>query len=651
MNSSTTANVRTSSTSAPSTSLRPRTKRLISGLSDVGAEETELPTAISPSPSPFASRSVSPIPAAHPQRSNSQHGTQRFAGSSWGRRAQLAAQGKGSAESPLSPTSLAGLWGTSWNTLQGLASDFLGNDVAGAESDARARQKKPYYGLYGGRSSSASRTREWGPSAPTSHPATGDVGSGTREEREAALRAQKRKDMLMQQDSSYADTLGKFKRRLSDDHESMSAPPGEDDNRAALVYLHHVHKADTLAGITIKYNISANALRKANRMWPNDTVQSRQTLVLPVDACGVKGRPVSDPSALDLLSSESEAMSAGQAEEVSTPKASLPNGQSSSRSRAGSLSTNTTSRRTSTSTAADADPPWHHDSWVILPHQEKPTEIARLSRRALGYFPPARRKSNCFTDEFSTPSVSLDLNREIHRDLSIAPGTLSPLRQEPTHPHEPSQSQQPSTSPRRHRRSSNASTGYFPTYMHGPGGVGTMKSNVHFPGPAQDGLNKMFAKHLPDVAPPKSETDLHHPSIPLYSDETPVGSGVVTPSYPDGRSGGVNLENVGGAIEGWVRRMASKAQTSMSPNGRVKAARASVGTPGRGAGGIGDLIEMTDEFEIGADEEDEEDRGRLGRPGIERSAGAIGASTADYFGKSAMKDRSRSGNWKAGKDD
>lgn len=454
------------------------------------------------------------------------------------------------------------------------------------------------------------------------------------------MRAQKKKQMLLAQDSSYADTLGKFKRRLSDEHESMSAPPGENGDRDALVYLHHVRKYDTLAGITIRYNCAANIIRKANRMWPNDTVQSRQTLILPVDACGVKGKPIPDVQALDLLSSEGEDLSAGQAEEVLTPKPPLTNGIGAAHARTASTSTNT-SRRASSSVAAsssETEPQWHHDSWTLLPSNTMPTEIARLSRRALGYFPPARRKSNSYSD-LDTPSTSLDLRRASVQD----PLTLSPVQSDV------------SQRPRRPRRLSNATTGYFPSYLSGPGGVGTMSRSVHSPGPAQDALNRRFAKLLPDVAPPKNQVDLYQPELPIYHDDpTPTASGHQTPSYPHGKANlNINLENVGGAIEGWVRRMATKA---MTPTERpaARGPRASLGAPGRGNGGVGDLIEMTDEFEIGGDEEDESEgeRGRKGSAVYLGQGSGSGSSGADYFGGGAAATaKGRSVGGKGGKVD
>ncbi|KAM0718589.1 hypothetical protein Q7P37_005659 [Cladosporium fusiforme] len=572
------SDVRTSSTPASSSSLRPRNRRLISGLSDVGGENNNddallhpnntAPTtrAASPLPSPFGSRGGSPIPRERLSRTVSS-------------RESAVASNKGARnQSPV-----ASLWGNSWSTLQGIANDLLGND--GPQSQQRTR--KPLGRLQA--------SGDWGPQAPTSAPGVGSIGMGSREEVENEMRARKRKDLLTRGES-YADSLGRMKRRTSDEDRGVasSAPPGDHERRDALVYLHHTSKEDTLAGITIRYNCSAHALKKANRMWPNDTVQSRPTLILPVDACGVKGRLLSDLEAMDLLGDENEALSSGKAEEVSTPRAtaSTTSGSDLVRNRTNSASTNTSNQRSSSAAVSnmDQEPPWHHDSWTLFPGASKPTEIARLSRRTLGYFPPARRKSASYSD-LDTPSTSLDLTRTNTSDRPV----LSPLRQEPPQ------------RPRRSRRTSNATSGYFPSYLAGPGGVGTMNKNVSSPGPAQDGLNKFFARHLPDVAPPRNQQSLYQPEMPFYSD---AASDATTPGTPALNGGHINIENVGGAIESWVRRVASKAKDAMEPAERANAGRASVGAPHSGVKGVGDLIEMTDEFEIGGEEEDEDDRER-----------------------------------------
>lgn len=623
---SNTSNVRTSSTPATASSLRPRNRRLISGLDEGDELSTPSTRLASPVPSPFESRSASPIPSERLSRPGSSRATGSPAKRSTG------VQGLGNAAG--GSDTLAGLWGNSWSALQGIASDLLGSD---ANAATKPRTRRPLSKLQVARGSTSAPPSTWG---PTSGPSVHSIGAGTREETESALRAQKRKDMLLQRDTSYADTLGRFKRRTSeDDRGSMSAPPAENEDREALVYLHQVEKSDTLAGITIRYNCSANALRKANRMWPNDTVQSRQALVLPVDACGVKGRPISGPDAMDLLGDDVDALTA--VEEVPTPQAPTINGDAFALNRTNSVSTSTSNRRPSSAaiSSIDTEPPWHHDSWVVFPGSSKPTEIVRLSRRNLGYFPPARRKSNCYSD-LDTPSTSLDLTRTSTSDLLNHPA-MSPGRPDPPQ------------RPRRTRKLSNATNGYFPSYLAGPGGVGSMGKNVLSPGPAQDGLNKMFAKHLPDVAPPKNQQNLYAPEMPLYTDDgTPIASGAATPNFAPN----LNLENVGGAIENWMRRVATKAKDATQPSGRTLAARASVGTPGRGAGGVGDLIEMTDEFEIGGDEEDTTERGRQGsgmylgtntRAGSSSgwSGNAVASGTrqrerskGDYFGKGAKSD-------------
>ena len=633
------SNVRTSSTPAASSLLRPRNRRLISGLDEgdegtLDSTETVTSRIASPLLSPLDSRAASPIPSARLSRPESSRRVQGNRGhdGSVGR-----AAGGGQRDAGNGPSSsLSGLWGSSWTALQGIASDLLTGDAAFDASDKSKRSRRPLRGRPGPRSSTSAPPGHWGPGAgPTTHPGPTGIGGGSRDKQLAALRAQKRKDMLMTQDASYADTLGRFKRRLSDEGASLSAPPSENEDRDALVYVHHVRKADTLAGITIKYNCSVTTLHKANRMWPNDPVHSRDTLILPVDACGVKGKMMPGSEALDLLSSDADALSAGQAEEVPTPDPQLLNGDAFSRNRTNSSSTNT-SRRPSTAALSngESEPPWHHDSWVLLPNDTKPTEIARLSRRALGYFPPTRRKSNCYSD-LDTPSASFDLTRPVINDQQLL--AVSPSRHD--------------ARPPRPRRLSNANNGYFPAYMAGPGGVGTMNRNVHFPGPAQDGLNKFFAKHLPNVAPPRNHQALLTPEMPLYSDElTPIASGATSPNL---MATNVNLENVGGAIETWMRRMATQAKGAMQNPERQKAARASVGTPGKGAGGIGDLIEMTDEFEIGDDDvnesHDDEEHGRGRRESVLRVGLEPTSSAISYYDDTGTRERSKGG--KKGKDD
>jgi hypothetical protein len=139
-----------------------------------------------------------------------------------------------------------------------------------------------------------------------------------------------------------------------------------------------------------------------------------------------------------------------------------------------------------------------------------------------------------------------------------------------------------------------------------------MGKNVRSPGPGQDSLNKLFAAHLPSVEPPPDQ-EYFTPWAPglLDADSGRAvhgGSGALTPSG----GAGLDLQEIGGAIEGWVRKVgtqASKLLTEPSTPGQGR--RSAVPLIGAVGGDLGDLIELRDDaFEIG---DWEEDRGRTGR--------------------------------------
>ena len=399
------------------------------------------------------------------------------------------------------------------------------------------------------------------------------------------VRAMKRKDMLTNSEH-LVDSAGNMKRRNSDERMPASS---EAEDRDALVYIHNVRPQDTLAGISIKYNCEQAVLRKANRMWPNDSVQTKKAVVLPVDACGVKGRPAHGPDALpeeDLL--------LGEYGDIKTPTCNttdgLPNGWSTPRQKDKDKDSESQSV---VSSNPDTEPPWKHDSWVLLPSDKKPTQIARMPRRALGFFPPARRKSNAYSDAASTPRPSVDLSRS------------------------PASTASPSSRPRASSTLSSVSTHTHPrkTFLQGPGGVGTMNRNVRSPGPAQDGLNKKFGQYLPSMAPPAGQ-EYFTPWAPgLLDPESSTayaGSGAVTPS-------GVDLQEIGGAIEGWVRKVGSQASKMLEPGTPGQGKRSAVPVLGAVGGDLGDLIELRDDaFEVG-DGEGERGRDVVGAIG-ERSS-------------------------------
>lgn len=523
----------------PSTSatLRPRNRRLISIDDDFETVDSGSPSGTefqdSTSSTFLSSRNASPLPSTHPSRSTSKARTPEAA--PW---SSKSLRGFGLGGSQANPSITAtGLWESSWTSLQGIASTILGSDAKDPSKDKPSssrspRKRKPLDFTSSWKLANTS-PEQWGPSANVER----QVAAGSQEDRLAQLQAKKRQTLLTANGHAFPDSSGKFKRRGSEDRECMSAPPSEDHERDALVYLHHVQPSDTLAGVAIKYNCPIAVFRKANRLWPNDHIQIRDVVYLPVDACGVKGRKISEPPAASDRplgdSSEDSAL---------TPTATNAYPEFPYHPYRGStqVSSITTSPSTTTSNPNPQEPPWKHDSWVIIDPSPVAIEIARLSRRTLGFFPPSRRKSVSYSD-LETPSLSFDLSRT--EEAQDSPGRHR------------------SPAPRKDK-SRSSSGSYFPSMLSGPGGVGTLGHDVTSPGPAQDKLNQLFAPHLPNVAPRTS-----------FESVTSTSS--------------TGIENVGGAIEGWMRKMATKAAAAVQT------------PPLRGRNGAGgDLIELVEGWEL-----------------------------------------------------
>lgn len=518
--------------------LRPRNRRQVSdddetlsvnNVNSLNPSRFEVPGSSSSS-----SRVVSPIPSRHPSRpvqpnNNSKQRAQRFQNHS---RGSPGAASQGSQTSP--STVAASLWETSWSSIQGIATNLLSGDTFGSTSRDQSATRQRRRPLEATISTKGNGLVHWGPSGN----AEKQLGRGTKEERLAQVQAKKRETLLTANGFLNPDATGRYKRRDSEDRNTTSAAPTENDDRDALVYIHKVRSSDTLAGVMIKYNCQPNVFRKANRLWPNDSIQVKKTVVLPVDACGVRGRKVPGPGS--TLRSESSQDSMRTPTNTHHPWSSSANSSDTKETPLSSIQTSP-----SVSASSPEELPWKHDSWVMIDKFADPVEIARLSRSNLAYFPPRRKKSISFSD-LDNPSASLELSRDRSQGRS-------PLRKE----------------------SQSSSGSHFIHQLQGPGGVGTMGREVRNPGPAPDGLNKLF----PKVAPRTS-----------FESEASTAS--------------TGLENVGGAIEGWVRKLATKA-----------AAR--VQSPARGRGGtsgIGDLIELTNAFELGEeDENDDDDSNTIGK--------------------------------------
>jgi hypothetical protein len=469
-----------------------------------------------------------------------------------------------------------------WSQLSGFAAGILGGESRNGSPQRRKdpRQSMPTY-------STTTMKSDWGPKLQHN-----DIGAGSRDGRAQMLRDAKRKALLSGRDDML-NPATLHKRRTSDDI-SQTIVPQEDPDTESLVYIHHVRPGDTLPGLTIKYNCQAAVLRKANRIWPNDPIQSRKIIYIPVDASGIKGRPVPGPDfetiEEDLLGDETETITFHESPELNrSPKLG-----------ASAFQDSTPQPLSPTSTSFNTESDYKHDSWVLLPNDKKPTEIARLFRQNLGFFPRARRKSIGFSDRSTSRNTSFDLGRTVQSSPLIRPQDT--LSENPSPARRPASSVRPSQ-PSRTRSSSNPVS----TFLRGPGGVGSMGRNVRTIGPGSERLTELFGAHLPSVAPPEHQT-VFTPWTPSLIPETEgyARTAVDANGVPIDTGSGLELQDVGGAIEGWVRKMAKQASTVIAANAAASATRSkgNVGVEGLGlTGDMGDLIELVDAFEIGEGEE------------------------------------------------
>lgn len=499
-----------------------------------------------------------------------------------------------------------GGWSGSWTALQGLASSVLGTDVVENNSDGeRAGMGRKGADLGRKRARGQSKAKKvpatWGPSGDLRRRAD-SIGAGTLEERDLAVKAMKTASVLESHEGANGglDVNGNYKRRTSLERPSTQGQNIEEHD--ALVYVHHVQPSDTLAGVVLKYNCQPAVFRKANGLYPNDAIQVREVVFLPVDACTIKGRscdPPSENTAIDLLAPTPEiedppsryrAYANGRTQD---PK---PQGPGSATSPL--FNTYDTEQPKTT----EEEKPWAHVRWVLLDSSPsaKPVEIARLPRRTLGYFPPSRRKSHANSSSVSTPRGSFDLHSMPQLFEEQSESTFDTARQR-SYIGSPSRGESyfpaPISNPLS-RRVSSSNVPARPQWLRGPGGVGTF--DVRSPGPGQDSLNSWAAKHVPILGiayMPSSSAIGGEMASYGFDDElvsiaemprsyhTAAGSGAVTPSG-GGQGIGLGLEHAAATIEGWVRRLAIKAAP---------------GTPKLGMGnraapelGEGDLIELLD---------------------------------------------------------
>ncbi|KAL1879355.1 hypothetical protein VTK73DRAFT_7086 [Phialemonium thermophilum] len=617
---------------ADSASVRPRNRRLVSsptgGKANDGFEDNNssfrygnatsaASTSLLPSSSRSSSRGASPLPITRIGLVTGQKESGGTKTASRGDRAR-------------SPGLGSGLLGGSWASLQDLATTLLsGASSSGhnnrdetSERDRRSRSA-PRWGSDVIGSSSRKSQDVWGPEPPrTSRPKLDDVAAGSRAERQATLRALRTARVLESQDDSGngggKDASGNFKKRRSDDDLRASAEAEESEEN--LVYIHHVRPEDTYAGIVLKYRCREDAFRKANGLWSRDGVQMRKWLALPVDACEVRGRPCEGPTPsggeVDLL--------------APTPDATEPvNGdhRGASAHQDGFFSLVTDRRSLGDEPKAEEQgAPWTHVRWVSIDTFANPVEVARMPRKALGYFPPRRRtlRSN---STFSTPRGSLDVpSIALGSDVIESPPSTSSRRPSLLSGARPVAQGYSSSTPGASRsRVGSGGDDLRPAWMRHPGGVGSLGKNARAPGPDRDYLNAWAKKHLPglniDSLPSMSVMGSEIARFGITPDEQ---AAIVESPFEDGRDlasssrQGSGLDKAAAAIETWLR--GAFAKRPGTPN---------LGSRGRPAQREGDLIELADT---------NSDDGRAGT-----SSEGAGFAELNLLGSPALGSSSRSG--------
>ncbi|KAK7900566.1 hypothetical protein LTR67_002848 [Exophiala xenobiotica] len=569
------------SASSNTSTLRPRAPRLISYLDDESNDIAAISSSSSSTPPRIPSRGASPNPLA----------------------SALSAEGQG-------------IW-EPWSSIQGLASTLLGNETQRSSGPkANGATKKPLWMKQDKSYGTKVSTQKWGPS---SHDAPVSAVQEAIEERKAMVQAKKREALLLPNASESRDSLGRYKRRDSDAGASGSTPT--DSAEDALVYLHEVQQGDTLAGVIIKYNCQADPFRKINRFWPNDNIQTRTHVLVPLEGCAARGKKVDSPYLTkDLFDPRPDKLATRTSLASQGGDSLAPEGPTNA-----TMPSVYTSEPLSLITSSSEEIDFKHDSWVVLPGIKGPVEILRVPRRALGYFPRARRKSNATStvaSATSTPKTSFDMLR--HPPTHAAQVSLSlnasPVRSSRMNAPRPSLGRQ---------RSSSATRNSFVEALRGPGGVGTLRglrTEASRPGPAEDPLNRQFAHYLPDLLPPAADmprTGLTTTTLRPSPRATPRPS---TDSTRSTRSNSSGLGEVGGAIEGWVRKMAGVKRergAAIDKMGDLIELETNTDTELDGVGGGGSSLLLSSSSK-GAEEEDTSD---VPTPTAGRSAAAGTSAT------------------------
>lgn len=501
---------------------------------------------LTPGQSPSPSRGASPMPSARLGNS------------------KLLSSGRSSpSNAAFSRGLLEGGWAPNWASVQDFASSFLeggySSDPSRPNSGGgnKSRPKSIWKGFGVSNAKTGKSTSNWGPAPPAeSRPAAKDIAAGSLAEREAQLKARKTASILESHDgvNGGLDVAGKYKRRNSEETPRNASEPIVEEQ---LVYLHHVQPTDTYAGIVLRYRCQEQAFKKTNGLWSRDNVQVRKHLMIPVDACEVKGRPCDPPSEyskkIDLLAATP------QPNDFTSPAASNVQRQQTLHD---SYFESISGRSAGNPTQEEEEQPWTHVRWVKLDFFQEPIEIVRVSRKTMGYFPPRRKKSIHTASTFSTPRHSLDLTKTLTNTSEIvdSPGRFS-TRRPSSLGARPTPASLTSSSARS-RVTSLGEGDSVPAWMRRPGGVGSMGRSVKAPGPAKDYFNTWVNKRMPgfniDSMPSMSVMGSETAHFG-FNNKTEEAAGIVESPFEDGRDAtspgrnGIGLEQAAASIETWLR--------------------------------------------------------------------------------------------------